>query len=87
MLPALKRSSVDAFAVGAMLTSPPPSEAQKQIGQSIRQSALRMSALVSNLLDMARLEAGAVQLNRQWLPLEEVTTPARRRSPRRATAV
>ena len=58
------------------LTSPPPSEAQKQIGQSIRQSALRMSALVSNLLDMARLEAGAVQLNRQWLPLEEVVGSA-----------
>ena len=58
------------------LTAPPPSAAQKQIGQSIRQSALRMSALVSNLLDMARLEAGAVQLNRQWLPLEEVVGSA-----------
>ncbi|MGE8319256.1 MAG: DUF4118 domain-containing protein [Comamonas sp.] len=49
-----------------------PDEAQRQIAQSIRQSALRMSALVTNLLDMARLEAGAVQLNRQWQPLEEV---------------
>lgn len=58
------------------LTSPQPSEQQRQIGQSIRQSALRMSALVSNLLDMARLEAGAVQLNRQWVPLEEVVGSA-----------
>jgi two-component system sensor histidine kinase KdpD len=54
------------------LTTPEPNAQQTQIGQSIRQSALRMSALVSNLLDMARLEAGAVQLHRQWVPLEEV---------------
>lgn len=58
------------------LTTPEPNAQQKQIGQSIRQSALRMSALVSNLLDMARLEAGAVQLNRQWVPLEEVVGSA-----------
>lgn len=54
------------------LTSPGANQQQRQIGQAIRQSAVRMSALVSNLLDMARLEAGAVQLNRQWQPLEEV---------------
>jgi two-component system sensor histidine kinase KdpD len=31
-----------------------------------------MSALVNNLLDMARLQAGEVKLNRQWQPLENV---------------
>lgn len=31
-----------------------------------------MSAQVNNLLDMARLQAGRVKLNRQWQPLEEV---------------
>jgi two-component system sensor histidine kinase KdpD len=31
-----------------------------------------MSSLVDNLLDMARLQAGKVQLNRQWHPLEEI---------------
>ena len=31
-----------------------------------------MSGLANNLLDMARLEAGSVVLNRQWQPLEEV---------------
>jgi two-component system sensor histidine kinase KdpD len=35
-----------------------------------------MNALVNNLLDMARLEAGSVQLNRQWQPLEEVVGSA-----------
>ncbi|HTQ99664.1 MAG TPA: DUF4118 domain-containing protein [Candidatus Acidoferrum sp.] len=49
-----------------------PEGEQKQIVQSIRKSALHMSALVNNLLDMARLEAGKVQLNKQWQPLEEV---------------
>ena len=42
----------------------------------MKQSALRMSTLVTNLLDMARLEAGAVQLERVWLPVEEVVGSA-----------
>ena len=37
---------------------------------------MRMNSLVSNLLDMARLQAGPVQLNRQWQPLEEVVGTA-----------
>jgi two-component system, OmpR family, sensor histidine kinase KdpD len=51
-------------------------ERQREIAATMRQSALRMGALVNNLLDMARLEAGAVQLNRQWQPLEEVVGSA-----------
>ena len=43
---------------------------------SIRDSALRMNAMVGNLLDMARLEAGAVPLRREWQPLEEVVGSA-----------
>ncbi|MCY1419316.1 Sensor protein KdpD [compost metagenome] len=58
------------------LTKPPPSEQQREVAASIRQSALRMSALVNNLLDMARLQAGAMQLNRAWLLLEEVVGSA-----------
>lgn len=58
------------------LTRPAPNEQQLLISRAIRQSAVRMSALVGNLLDMARLEAGAVQLNRQWQPLEEVVGSA-----------
>ncbi|HEY6512400.1 MAG TPA: DUF4118 domain-containing protein [Burkholderiaceae bacterium] len=58
------------------LTQPPPTPAQRDIVAAVRQSALRMNALVNNLLDMARLEAGSVQLNRQWQPLEEVVGSA-----------
>lgn len=58
------------------LTNPPLTGAPAEIAQSIRDSALRMNALVNSLLDMARLESGAVQLNRQWQPLEEVVGSA-----------
>jgi two-component system sensor histidine kinase KdpD len=58
------------------LTPPALSEAQREVTKAMRQSAQRMSALVNNLLDMARLQAGAVQLNRAWQPLEEVVGSA-----------
>ena len=58
------------------LTEPPPTAQQLEIVQSVRQSALRMNALVNNLLDMARLEAGSVHLNRQWQPMEEAVGSA-----------
>jgi two-component system sensor histidine kinase KdpD len=54
------------------LTGPPLAPDQAGMVRSLRDSAMRMNALVNNLLDMARLEAGAVQLNRAWQPLEEV---------------
>jgi len=54
------------------LTKPPPSEQQMDIAEAMRLEAMRMTALVNNLLDMARLQAGEVRLNRQWCPLEEV---------------
>ncbi|MDR7295128.1 two-component system sensor histidine kinase KdpD [Pelomonas aquatica] len=49
---------------------------QADVADAMRRSALRMSALVSNLLDMARLQSGTVQLNRHWLPLQEVVGSA-----------
>ena len=58
------------------LTPPALSAQQQEITQAMKQSALRMSTLVTNLLDMARLEAGAVQLERVWLPVEEVVGSA-----------
>ncbi|MDR7334140.1 DUF4118 domain-containing protein [Roseateles asaccharophilus] len=54
------------------LAPPRLSDAQAEVADAMRRSALRMSALVANLLDMARLQSGGVQLNRQWLPLQEV---------------
>ncbi|MDB5820256.1 MAG: two-component regulatory protein sensor kinase, partial [Rhizobacter sp.] len=43
-----------------------------ETAMSIAASARRMKAMVDNLLDMARLQSGPVQLHLQWQPLEEV---------------
>jgi len=58
------------------MTQPPPSEAQRELVTAMREAAMRMNSLVNNLLDMARLQSGQVQLNRQWQPLEEVVGSA-----------
>ncbi len=54
------------------MASPPLPEPQSDIAQAIRDSTQRMNAQVGNLLDMARLESGTIQLRREWLPIEEV---------------
>lgn len=58
------------------LTQPPPTGQQTEIARSLKEEALRVSAQVNNLLDMARLQSGRVALNRQWQPLEEVVVSA-----------
>ena len=65
-------ASLVGIADTVQLTRPPPTEEQRELIASMRASAMRMTALVNNLLDMARLESGAVRLNRQWQPLEDV---------------
>jgi two-component system sensor histidine kinase KdpD len=58
------------------LTKPPLSPPQLETAEAIQEEARRMSTLVSNLLDMARIESGEVKLNLQWQPLEEVVGSA-----------
>jgi two-component system sensor histidine kinase KdpD len=58
------------------LTKPPLSPAQTEIADAIQDEARRMSTMVGNLLDMARIESGDVKLNLQWQPLEEVVGAA-----------
>ena len=50
--------------------------AQLETAHAIADEARRMSALVNNLLDMARIESGEVKLRRQWQPFEEVVGSA-----------
>jgi two-component system sensor histidine kinase KdpD len=69
-------ASLVGLADTVQLTKPPPTDEQRELILSMRNSAMRMTALVNNLLDMARLESGAVQLNQQWQPLEEVVGSA-----------
>ncbi len=58
------------------LTTPKLSAVQLETAEAIQDEARRMSTLVSNLLDMARIESGEVTLNLQWQPLEEVVGAA-----------
>ncbi len=58
------------------MTTPAPLPEQDELIEAMRRSALRMNAMVTNLLDMARLQAGALQLDLQWQPLEEVLESA-----------
>ncbi|WP_287496436.1 sensor histidine kinase KdpD [Pandoraea sp. CB10b_02] len=49
-----------------------PGPLRTEVVDAIHEEAQRMTGLVTNLLDMARLQEGGVQLNRQWQMLEEV---------------
>jgi two-component system sensor histidine kinase KdpD len=58
------------------MIKPPLSPPQMETAEAIQDEARRMSTLVGNLLDMARIESGEVTLDLQWQPLEEVVGAA-----------
>lgn len=45
---------------------------ERETAGAIRDQAERLNGLVANLLDMARLHAGDVTLQKEWQPIEEV---------------
>ncbi len=53
-------------------SAPPMSVPQTDIARAITQQARQLSALVTNLLDMARLQNGSVNLRRDWQSAQEV---------------
>jgi len=65
-------SALVGLADSLRLIQPPPSQQQSAIIENIRDQAGRLRSLVENLLDMARLQAGRVALNRQWQSIEEM---------------
>ncbi|WP_321814407.1 MULTISPECIES: sensor histidine kinase KdpD [unclassified Paraburkholderia] len=57
--------------------TPDPQNAREgELIEAIHDEALRMTGIVTNLLDMARLQAGSLKLNRQWTLLEETVGAA-----------
>jgi two-component system sensor histidine kinase KdpD len=54
-------------------------QVRAELLQTISEEAERVSRLVSNLLDMTRLESGQVSPNLEWLPVEELVGSAVRR--------
>lgn len=52
------------------------SDTRRALGRDILESSRRMSELMDKVLDMARLQSGAVVLKREWYPLEEIVGAA-----------
>jgi len=64
-------------AVSTALETPDlPEPARRELLQSAQEEAQRLHRLVSNLLDITRLESGALDLQTEWMPLEEVVGAA-----------
>ena len=47
-------------------------QTQRELLESVRDEAERLNRLVQNLLEMTKLESGALQLRKDWHPMEEV---------------
>ena len=58
--------------------------AEHELKEAIYEEAERLNRLVTNLLDMTRLESGSLQLTRDWHSLEELVGTALARVERRA---
>ena len=58
------------------MTKPELAGVQRDTARAIAEQARRMSALVNNLLDMARIQSGDVKLRREWQSVEEVVGSA-----------
>jgi two-component system sensor histidine kinase KdpD len=59
------------------LTGPQLSaDEQREMLQTVQSESQRMERLITNLLDMTRMEAGGLVLNKQWLPLAEIVGSA-----------
>jgi two-component system sensor histidine kinase KdpD len=54
--------------------------------RAINEEAQRMAGLIDNVLDMARIQAGAASLNLQWQPVEELVGATLKRLERRLAA-
>jgi two-component system sensor histidine kinase KdpD len=54
-------------------------ETRQELAESIVAETDRLNRLVSNLLDMTRLEAGSLQLNREWHPAGDLVGAVVRR--------
>jgi two-component system sensor histidine kinase KdpD len=58
------------------VSRPPLSEQQASLTAAVSEEALRMSRMVDNLLDMARLQSGEVKLKLGWQSVEELAGTA-----------
>ncbi len=73
-------TSLVGLAESLVRSKPALAPVQLELADALRDESLRLATMVANLLDMARIESGAVQLNMQWQALEEVVGSALRAS-------
>ncbi len=60
----------------SLMSSENTDDKQRGLAAAIRDEARRLGRLVRNLLDMTRMDSGAVELNRDWQSLEELVGAA-----------
>ena len=72
-------------AAGTLLENPEAvtEPTRRELIQTILDESERLNRLIRNLLDMTRLESGAVNLKKEWLPLEELVGAALTRMEKR----
>lgn len=51
-------------------------DARRELVETVCDEAARLDRLVVNLLDMTRIEAGAVDVKREWMPVDELVGSA-----------
>jgi two-component system sensor histidine kinase KdpD len=74
-------------AVSTALETPDLSESvRRDLLLSAQEEAQRLQRLVSNLLDITRLESGSLELRTEWMPVEEVVGAALNRRELRTEA-
>jgi len=60
------------YGLAQTLAAMPLGPEAHELSDKLREQTQRVGAMVTNLLDMARLQSGTVRLNLQWQPIEEV---------------
>jgi len=60
------------YGLAQTLAAMPLATEAHELSDKLREQSQRVSAMVTNLLDMARLQSGAVRLNLQWQPIDEI---------------
>jgi two-component system, OmpR family, sensor histidine kinase KdpD len=66
------------LAESLLRAKPPLPQLHQELAQGLHNEMLRMSNLVSNLLDMARIQSGEVKLNLEWQYIDNVVGSALR---------
>ena len=80
-------AAIHGAASSLLLPGEVPEATRRDLLAMIQEESERLAHLLGNLLDLTRLESGAVQVQKEWQPLEEVLGSALGRLERRLGAL